>query len=283
MDVTAKIGGLMRRLFVAFLLLLAGLLPMSLASSAPAGAIPSGGLCAGTPPEPSQFDGVLYSLLYETIGTAADITDRFAQVCNNSHAASSVWSMVAGNGDDYHYVQSGYAVQGTSGSGAVLHFFSQMNDGSSGGTCTGTCAEYDGVSLGSYGENHLFWQYYEAPGASCPVGCVTSWVDTSLFLVTPYNPYATGQWQEPINNFYSGEIDDPNIDIAGNNTEGWTTFTQMRWQNTLSGAWSAITQPFYTSPYYPSPPARASHDLVAQGGATRGNAMDIYCTSQCTS
>jgi hypothetical protein len=272
----------MRRLILAVSVAVGLLLPFTVgvieaptASSTPDVPFAS---CGGSPSP--GFQGYYYSLEYETIGTYAQIVTRPANTCFTDYSQtpqSLAWEMIQGQ-SNYTYMQAGFIHR----YGFPTDYFSEQNNGEV-GQCDngGSCVDWYGGTAANGGTG-AYYQYYQPVGSlQCSAGCEQSYVNYQLEQQTSYNPYAAGEWQEPIANEYSAERNYSTSDIPGNTTDGYTTWTNMEWQglgSTYSGGAS-----FYGPAYATVPVAgNATKDGVVNHGGTEGNAFDAWCNAYCT-
>lgn len=128
-------------------------------------------------------------------GASAYIVTRKPTICS-AFSFSGAWSMIGGaGGPGCQYAQSGYMyginpnTNGISG----LWNFAQWND------CKhiGTYWSASQVATGQKIAYRSLWT------ASC--GCVEMSISGGNFLATPFNPYASGEWQFPFQPQFFGE------------------------------------------------------------------------------
>jgi hypothetical protein len=159
----------------------------------------------------NYFDGYYQPVTsYFFEGARADIVTRYGAVCDTNYTENNFtaeWSMIAnptGNG----WAQSGYIRWYNGG----IVYFAQQYDGA-----------YDLVtkfgSSAPTGQTHLYTQWWDP---SCI--CLHSDVDTSVYLVSSWNPFAV--WSYPFSPQFFGEAAYLASDVAGN-AASQTQFTSL--------------------------------------------------------
>lgn len=272
--------------------------PLVIVSSQPSFAA---GTCTG--PYASEFDGAYYAgTAYETLGTAAEIVTRPGTLCsggsNPGVQTQFAWSMIASTTDD-EWAQSGFLHSRAIDGGAYIQF-AEYSTGNTGGYCgvnspPAICEVYYGGYTYN-GNNNLYYQFYwtggpypncETYGCEVVVICTLGTAGCYAAQYTPFSPVnpccGYSSWSQPLNNQFFGETQDPNTDMPGNNTDGWTTVSEMEYQywGPPNPGWSGYDNAMWTNPQY-SNTARSSHDTVVNHGGTLGNTFDIFCTLSCT-
>lgn len=267
------------RLLAPFALLVTLAIPFSVASQvvtqSPASA--NSGVCDGNPnTEPHLYSGYAYSVAYQVIGGLAQITSQPVQTCydfiHGAAAYSSTWEMVNGSNACYcDYMQAGYFET----FGYPIVPVSQQD--SSGG---GVLSRYQAAL--PVGNANSFFQLYVPPGTGttgCAAGCLQSYVNYSMYQQTNYNPFSVGAWAEPIDQYFSGEVDDTNSDIMGMTTTPVALF-DLAWEG-LDGSWhGGLVGPMYGPTYDISNDNRAFQTTPAFS-TSFGTAFNNGCAYQC--
>jgi hypothetical protein len=109
---------------------------------------------------------------------------------------------------------------------------------------------------------------------------MTSWTDLTLWQYTSYNPYAPGNWSEPIISQYANERSDTGSDVAGNTTDGYSTFTQLQYQS-LADTYDGVDGTM--SPWDGGVVSvNGTEDTPVNHGGSVGTSFDLWCDASCT-
>jgi hypothetical protein len=168
--------------------------------SAPAAAVPAG--CSQSPL--SGYDGFADETYADQWEGASSyiVTRKSANVCRASDEMSTAWVMIGdpwtdcSNSNWSNYAQSGYTtIDDGSGGAAVLHNFAAYSD----------CRDGQFLWISSdavpAGQKHAYRSLYNE---SC--ACIQMSIDGAVALETYFNPYASGEWSQPFEPQFMGEI-----------------------------------------------------------------------------